>query len=60
MSEFETKYNELKNHSFEMQNNFFRAVEEHEQAFFNSVGQLAQVRAVVCSLSSRTKERRHR
>lgn len=43
MSEFEGKYTELKNHCFEMQHNFFRAVEEHEDAYFNSVGHLAQV-----------------
>lgn len=45
MSEFEGNYTELKNHCFELQHNFFRAVEEHEEAFFNSVGQLAQVSA---------------
>lgn len=45
MGEFEGKYTELKNHCFEMQHNFFRAVEEHEEGFFNSVTQLAQVNA---------------
>lgn len=43
MGEFEGKYTELKNHCFEMQHNFFRAVEEHEEGFFNSMAQLAQV-----------------
>lgn len=46
MGEFEGKYGELRNHCFEMQHNFFRAVEEHEEAFFNSMGQLAQARTV--------------
>lgn len=43
MGEFETKYTEFKNHCFEMQHNFFRAVEEHEEGYFNSLAQLAQV-----------------
>lgn len=42
MNEFEIKYTELKNESLELQHAFFRAVEEHEEAFFNSTGQLAQ------------------
>ncbi|CAM9309546.1 unnamed protein product [Scytosiphon promiscuus] len=42
MGEFETKYTEFKNHCFEMQHNFFRAVEEHEEGYFNSLAQLAQ------------------
>eukprot|EP00903_Cladosiphon_okamuranus_P006381 g6246.t1 len=42
MGEFEVKYTEFKNHCFEMQHNFFRAVEEHEEGYFNSVAQLAQ------------------
>lgn len=47
MGEFESNYTELKNHCFEMQHNFFRAVEEHEEGFFNSMAQLAQVYRVV-------------
>lgn len=43
MGEFEIKYTEFKNHCFEMQHNFFRAVEEHEEGYFNSLAQLAQV-----------------
>ena len=43
MSEFENNYTEFKNHSFEMQHTFFRAVEEREEGFFNSLAQLAQV-----------------
>ena len=43
MSEFENNYTEFKNHSLEMQHNFFRAVEEREEGFFNSLAQLAQV-----------------
>ncbi len=46
MGEFETKYTEFKNHCFEMQHNFFRAVEEHEEGYFNSLAQLAQVRCI--------------
>ncbi|CBN75927.1 Protein phosphatase 1, regulatory subunit, and related proteins [Ectocarpus siliculosus] len=42
MGEFETNYTEFKNHCFEMQHNFFRAVEEHEEGYFNSLAQLAQ------------------
>lgn len=43
MNEFDKKYTELKNHCSEMQHNFFRAVEEHEEGYFNSLTQLAQV-----------------
>ncbi|CAN0318801.1 unnamed protein product, partial [Ectocarpus sp. 4 AP-2014] len=42
MGEFETNYTEFKNLCFEMQHNFFRAVEEHEEGYFNSLAQLAQ------------------
>ncbi|CAM9261125.1 unnamed protein product [Ascophyllum nodosum] len=44
MGEFETNYTELKDHCFEMQHTFFRAVEEHEEGFFSSIMQLAQAR----------------
>lgn len=46
MGEFEIKYTEFKNHCFEMQHNFFRAVEEHEEGYFNSLAQLAQVTCI--------------
>lgn len=42
--ELENNYTELKNHCFEMQHAFFRAVEEYEEGFFGSMAQLAQVR----------------
>jgi hypothetical protein len=40
MSEFETKYGNLKAQCFELQQAFFRACEAHEETYFNTVGQV--------------------
>lgn len=42
MAELDGKYSELRNQCFEMQNSFFRAVEEYEEGFFTSIQRLAQ------------------